>query len=92
MAMPGENSQISGMTTDPRHLECPLEVPISRYFMVLDIQNFLLHEKFGVMGFSKERSKFNIQLRPSIVQFMEFYTTNFEVVFWSTEVDERMEA
>jgi hypothetical protein len=44
------------------------------------------------MGFSKKRLKFNIQLRPSVVQFMELCTANFEVVFWSTEIDERMEA
>ena len=44
------------------------------------------------MGFSKERPKFNIQLRPSVVEFMDFYTTNFEVVSWSIEVEERMDA
>jgi hypothetical protein len=90
--MPGESSRIAGVSTDLVHMERPTKVPISSYFLVLEIQNFLLHEKFGVVGFSKERPKFNIQLRPGVVQFMEFCTANFEVVFWSTEVDERMEA
>jgi hypothetical protein len=90
--MLGESSRIASVSTDPIHLERPAEIPISTYFLVLEIQNFLLHEKFGVVGFSIEKPKFNIQLRPSIVQFMEFYTANFEVVFWSTEVDKRMEA
>jgi hypothetical protein len=92
MPVPRESSRIAGVSMDPLHMECPVEVPISSYFLVLEIQNFLLHEKFGVVGFSKKRPKFNIQLRPGILHFMEFCTANFEVVFWSTEVDERMEA
>jgi hypothetical protein len=92
MPMPRESSRIAGVSMDPLHMERPAEVPISNYFLVLEIQNFLLHEKFGVVGFSKERPKFNIQLRPGVVQFMEFCMANFGVVFWSTEVDERMEA
>jgi hypothetical protein len=90
--VPGESSRITGVSTDAVHMERPVEVLISTYFLVLEIQNFLLHEKFGVVGYSKERPKFNIQLRPGVIQFMEFCTANFEVVFWSTEVDERMEA
>jgi hypothetical protein len=65
---------------------------IPTYFLVMEIQHFLLHEKFGTIGFEKGKSKFNIQLRPGVRQFMEFCTANFEVVFWSCEVDERMEA
>lgn len=65
---------------------------ISTYFLVMEIQHFLLHEKFGTIGSEKGRPKFNIQLRPGVRQFMEFCTANFEVVFWSCEVDERMEA
>jgi hypothetical protein len=90
--VPGKSSQNAGISMDPIPMERPAEVPISSYFLVLEIQNFLLHEKFGVVGFSKERPKFNIQLRLGVVQFMEFCTANFKVVFWSTEVDERMEA
>ena len=55
------------MSTDLGHLERPHEVPISKYFLVLEIQNFLMHEKFVVVDFSKERLKFNIQLRLGIV-------------------------
>jgi hypothetical protein len=72
--LPGESSRIAGVSTDPIHMERPIEVPISSYFLVLEIQNFLLHEK------------------SEVVQFMEFCMANFEVLFWSTEVDERMEA
>jgi hypothetical protein len=90
--VPGESSWIAGVSMGPLHMERPAEVPISSYFLVLEIQNFLLYEKFGVVGFSKERPKFNIQLRPGVVQFMEFCTANFGVIFWSTEVDKRMEA
>ena len=59
-AMPGESSRISSMSTDSGHLERLPEVPISRYFMVLEIHSFLLHENSGIVGFSKERPKFNI--------------------------------
>jgi hypothetical protein len=90
--VPRESSRIAGVNTDPVHMERPAKVLISNYFLVLEIQNFLLHEKFGIVGFSKEGPKFNIQLQPGVVQFMEFCTANFEVVFWSTEVNERMEA
>jgi hypothetical protein len=90
--VPRESSRIVGVNMDPLHMERLAEVPIPSYFLVLEIQNFLLHEKFGVVGFSKERLKFNIQLRLGVVQFMEFCTENFGVIFWSTEVDERMEA
>jgi hypothetical protein len=90
--VPRESSRIAGISMDPLHMEHPAEVLISSYFLVLEIQNFLLYEKFGVVGSSKERPKFNIQLRPGVVQFMEFCTANFGVVFWSTEVSERMEA
>jgi hypothetical protein len=64
--MPRESSRIAGVNMDPLHMEHPAEVPISSYFLVLEIQNFLLHEKFGVVGSSKERPKFNIQLRSTI--------------------------
>jgi hypothetical protein len=60
--VPWESSRIVGVSMDPLHMERPAEVPISSYYLVLEIQNFLLHEKFGVVGFSKERPKFNIQL------------------------------
>jgi hypothetical protein len=79
--VPRESSRIASVSMDPVHLERPAKVPISSYFLVLEIQNFLLHEKFGVVGFSKERPKFNIQLRSGVMQFMEFCTVNFEVVF-----------
>ena len=68
------------------------KVPISSYFLVLEIHNFLLHEKFRVMGLSIERPNFNIQLRPSVVQFIKFCIANFEVAFRNTEVDKKMEA
>jgi hypothetical protein len=79
--VPRKSSRIAGVSMDPLHVERPAEVSISSYFLVLEIQNFLLHEKFGVVGSSKERPKFNIQLRPGVVQFMEFCTANFGVIF-----------
>jgi hypothetical protein len=62
MPMLGKSSKIAGVTKDLVHLERPAKVVVSRYFLVLEIQNFLLHKKFAVVGFSKERPKFNIQL------------------------------
>jgi hypothetical protein len=90
--MPRKSSRIASVSTDLVYLVRSAEVLISSYFWVLEIQNFLLHEKFGVLGFSKERPKFNIQLQPGVLQFMEFCMANFKVVFWSIQVDEIMEA
>jgi hypothetical protein len=49
--VPRKSSRIAGVSMDPLHMERPVEVPISSYFLVLKIQNFLLHEKFEVVGF-----------------------------------------
>jgi hypothetical protein len=35
--VPGESSRIAGVSTDPVHMERPTEVPISSYFLVLEI-------------------------------------------------------
>jgi hypothetical protein len=90
--MPAESSRNVGISMDLVPLERTVQVAISRYFPPFEIQGFLIHEKFGIVGFSKERLKFNIQLRPGVVEFMDFYTTNFEVVSWNIEVEERTNA
>ena len=43
--VPRKNSQIASISLNLVHLERPTEVPISNYFLVLEIYNFLLHEK-----------------------------------------------
>jgi hypothetical protein len=35
--VPGESSRIAGVSMDPIHMERPAEVPISSYFLVLEI-------------------------------------------------------
>ena len=48
---------------DLAHLEQSVQVAISRYFLIFNINGFILYENFGIVGFSKERPKFNIQLK-----------------------------
>jgi hypothetical protein len=55
--IPWESSRIASVSTDPVHMERPTEVPISSYFLVLEIQNFLLHEKFWSHGLLKEEAE-----------------------------------
>jgi NLI interacting factor-like phosphatase len=73
------------------------QVPISRYFLLMEIKGFLLAEWFGLSGPLKDnlgltkREELHVRVRPGFADFMRWCLSNFEVVFWSSEKDQDMD-
>ena len=68
-----------------------------RYFLILEIDGFLVWQWFGHSGPLKDhlrltiKSKLHYFLRPGLKEFLEFCLNNFEVMFWTTAEDRTLE-
>ena len=68
-----------------------------RYFLLLEIDGFLMWQHFGHVGPLKDhlgltvRAKPHHFLRPGLKDFLEFCLNNFEVMFWTTTEDRTLE-
>lgn len=68
-----------------------------RYFLLLEIDGLLLNHHYGFVGKTKDnlgltkKAKLHIWRRPGLLQFLEFCLSRFEVFFWSTLQDDRLE-
>ena len=67
-----------------------IEVPLQRYYLVLDIKGLLIAEHHGYIG-DDLKTKIHIRARPGLLSFLEFCTANFEVVFWSTVSEKNLD-
>ena len=67
-----------------------IQVRRTRYFLLLEIDGFLMWQWFGQSGLLRDSLALTVQkkmhyfLRPGLKEFLEFYLTNFEVIFWTT--------
>ena len=67
-----------------------IQVRRTRYFLLLEIDGFLMWQWFGQSGPLRDnlgltvRPKMNYFLRPGLKEFLEFCLINFEVIFWTT--------
>ena len=68
-----------------------------RYFLLLEIDGFLMWQWFGHVGPLKDhlrltvRAKLHYFLTPILKEFLEFCLNNFEVMFWTTVEDRTLE-
>ena len=68
-----------------------------QYFLLLEIDGFLMWQRFGHYGPLKDhlrlmvREKLHYFLRPGLKEFLEFCLNNFEVMFWTTAEDRTLE-
>ena len=68
-----------------------------RYFLLLEIDGFLMWQWFGHIGPLKDhliltiRAKFHYFHRPGLKEFLEFCLNNFKVMFWTTVEDRTLE-
>ena len=66
------------------------EVRRTRYFLLLEIDGFLMWQFFGHVGPLRDnlglivQKKMHYFLRPGLKEFLEFCLINFEVIFWTT--------
>ena len=74
-----------------------IQVLRPRYFLLLEIDGFLMWQWFGHSGPLKDhlgltvRAKLHYFLRPGLKDFLEFCLNNFEVMFWTTAEDKTLE-
>ena len=67
-----------------------IQVRRTRYFLLLEIDGFLMWQFFGHVGPLKDNLGLTVQkmrhyfLRPGLKEFLEFCLINFEVIFWTT--------
>ena len=67
-----------------------IQVWRTRYFLLLEIDGFLMWQFFGHVGPLRDNLGLTVQkkmhyfLRPGLKEFVEFYLINFEVIFWTT--------
>ena len=68
-----------------------------RYFLLLEIDGFLMWQWFSHRGPLKDhlrltvRAKLHYFLRPGLKEFLEFYQNDFEVMFSTTTEDRTLE-
>ena len=73
------------------------QVQRPRYFLLLEIDGFLMWQWFGQSGPLKDhlgltvKAKLNYFLRPGLKEFLKFCLNNFEVMFWTTAEDRTLE-
>ena len=67
-----------------------IQVRRTRYFLLFEIDGFLMWQFFGHVGPLKDNLGLTVQkkmhyfLRPGLKEFLEFCLINFEVIFWTT--------
>ena len=67
-----------------------IQVRRTRYFLLLEIDGFLMWQFFGHVGPLRDSLELAVQkkmhyfLRPGLKEFLEFCLINFEVIFWTT--------
>ena len=67
-----------------------IQVRRTRYFLLLEIDGFLMWQFFGHVGPLRDSLGLTVQkrmhyfLRPGLKEFVEFCLINFEVIFWTT--------
>ena len=67
-----------------------IQVRRTRYFLLFEIDGFLMWQFFGHVGPLRDSLGLTVQkkmhyfLRPGLKEFLEFCLINFEVIFWTT--------
>jgi hypothetical protein len=76
--VPETQRQPSSSTSLPVRL--PQVVPLSQYFLLMDINGILLATHFGIIGKEKVKSM-HTRVRDGLREFLVHCTSNFNVVF-----------
>ena len=67
-----------------------IQVWRTQYFLLLEIDGFLMWQWFGQSGPLRDSLRLTVQkkmhyfLRPGLKEFLEFCLINFEIIFWTT--------
>ena len=85
---PSSSDAISGIGIQVRRI---------RYFLLFEIDGFLIWQFFGHVRLLRENfgltihKKMHYFLRPGLKEFLEFCLINFEVIFWTTTDSKTLE-
>jgi hypothetical protein len=84
------NPQRQPSFSTPLPAQLPQVAPLSQYFLLMDINDVFLATFFGIIGKEKVNSM-HTRVREKLREFLVHYTSNFNVVFWTSMNTDNLE-